>query len=68
MHGTNNIKFITLGLICIIPASSYNFNNSKPSGNNTYHQLQNYFFPMPPHVLLNFRGFPAGCGDSVANF
>ena len=22
----------------------------------------------PPHVLMNFRGFPPGCGDSVANF
>ena len=24
--------------------------------------------PMPPHVLMNFRGFPPGCGDSVADF
>jgi len=24
--------------------------------------------PMPPHVLMNFRGFPSGCGDSVADF
>ena len=23
---------------------------------------------MPPHVLMNFRGFPPGCGDSVADF
>ena len=23
---------------------------------------------MPPHVLMNFRGFPCGCGDSVAEF
>ena len=23
---------------------------------------------MPPHALLNFRGFPPGCGDSVADF
>ena len=21
---------------------------------------------MPPHVRMNFRGFPPGCGDSVA--
>jgi hypothetical protein len=30
----------------------------------------NFHFPpqMPPHVLMNFRGFPPGCGDSVANF
>ena len=27
-----------------------------------------YFFPMPPHVPMNFRGFPPGCGDSVADF
>ena len=30
-----------------------------------------YFFPplpLPPHVLMNFRGFPPGCGDSVADF
>ena len=27
-----------------------------------------FFLPMPPHVLMNFRGFPAGCGNSVANF
>ena len=29
-----------------------------------------FFFlpPMPPHVLMNFRGFPSGCGDSVADF
>jgi len=24
--------------------------------------------PMPPHVLMNFRGFPPGCGESVADF
>jgi len=24
--------------------------------------------PMPPHVLMNFRGFPPGCADSVADF
>ena len=23
---------------------------------------------MPPHFLKNFRGFPPGCGDSVADF
>ena len=23
---------------------------------------------MPPHVLINFRRFPPGCGDSVADF
>ena len=23
---------------------------------------------MPQHVLMNFRGFPPGCGDSVADF
>ena len=23
---------------------------------------------MPPRVLMNFRGFPLGCGDSVADF
>ena len=22
---------------------------------------------MPPHVLMNFRGVPPGCGDSVAD-
>ena len=27
-----------------------------------------YTPPMPPHVLMNFRGFPPGCGDSVADF
>ena len=27
-----------------------------------------FSFPMPPHVLMNFRGFPPGCGDSVADF
>jgi hypothetical protein len=27
-----------------------------------------FFFPMTPHVLMNFRGFPPGCGDSVADF
>ena len=27
-----------------------------------------FFSPMPPHVLMNFRGFPPGCGDSVADF
>ena len=26
------------------------------------------FSPMPPHVLMNVRGFPPGCGDSVADF
>ena len=33
--------------------------------------INNRFFfppPMPPHVLTNFRGFPPGCGDSVADF
>ena len=29
----------------------------------------NSFFPsMPPHVLMYFRGFPPGCGDSVGDF
>ena len=23
---------------------------------------------MPPHVLMNFRRFPPGCGDSAADF
>ena len=23
---------------------------------------------MPPHALMNFRGFPPGFGDSVAHF
>jgi len=31
--------------------------------------MENFFFPpMLPHVLMNFRGFPPGCGDSVADF
>ena len=25
-------------------------------------------FLFSPHVLINFRGFPPGCGDSVADF
>ena len=31
---------------------------------------QKFFLPpsMPPHVRMNFRGFPPGCGDSVADF
>ena len=31
----------------------------------------NFFFfppPMPPHVLMNFCGFPPGCGNSVTDF
>jgi len=27
-----------------------------------------FFSPMPPHVLMNFHGFPPGCGDNVADF
>ena len=27
-----------------------------------------FFSPVPPHVLMNFRGFPPGCGDSLADF
>jgi hypothetical protein len=27
-----------------------------------------FFPPVPPHVLMNFSGFPPGCGDSVADF
>ena len=23
---------------------------------------------MPPHVFMNFRGLPPGCGDSLADF
>ena len=32
--------------------------------------LKCFFFspPMPPHVVMNYRGFPPGCGDSVADF
>ena len=38
-----------------------------------YHNARNrlyFLFPsqMPPHVLMNFRGFPPGCGDSVTDF
>jgi len=31
-------------------------------------QVTIFFSPMPPHVLMNFRGFPPGSGDSVADF
>ena len=24
-----------------------------------------FFFLMPPHVLMNVRGFPRGCGDRL---
>ena len=27
-----------------------------------------FFFSNAPRVLMNFRGFPPGCGDSVADF
>ena len=27
-----------------------------------------FFFPIPQHLLINFRGFRPGCGDSVADF
>jgi hypothetical protein len=27
-----------------------------------------FVLPLPPNVLMNFRGFPPGCGDSVADF
>ena len=36
-----------------------------------YISVKNFFFfspPVPPHVLMNFRGFPPGCGDIVADF
>ena len=31
------------------------------------HSVGKLFPPpsMPPHVLMNFRGFPPSCGDSV---
>ena len=35
------------------------------------HHVSFFFLPplpMPPHVLMNFRGFPPGCGVSVADF
>ena len=33
-------------------------------------QKNNFFLPppIPLHVLMNFRAFPPGCGDSVADF
>ena len=31
--------------------------------------MQNIPHPqMPPHILMNFCGFPPGCGDSVADY
>ena len=27
-----------------------------------------FFLPMSPHDLMNIRGFPPGCGHSVAEF
>ena len=30
--------------------------------------VNNVLSPVPPQVLMNFRGFPPGCGDSVADF
>ena len=35
---------------------------------STYYSEPNIFPPMPPHVLMNFRGLPPGCRDSVADF
>jgi len=39
-------------------------------GNNPQivNDIELFFLPMPPRVLMNFRGFPPGCGDSVADF
>ena len=38
--------------------------------NRTWYAYRQSIFssPMPPHVLMNVRGFPPGCGDSVADF
>ena len=33
-----------------------------------YAAVDNSPHSMPPHVLMNFRGFPPGCGNSVADF
>ena len=48
----NNKKNIIIIIIIIITDSNSDF----------------FLLPMPPHVLKNFRGFPPGCGDSVADF
>jgi hypothetical protein len=48
------------------------YRNAKPvSGHRTSahdHCKRSPPPPMPPHVLTNIRGFPPGCGDSVADF
>jgi hypothetical protein len=53
-----------------IEYTEQNIYNSENTKNITtkIHNLQFFSPPMPPHVLMNFRGFPPGCGDSVADF
>ena len=47
---------------------THHFFFSKVIGGYIPHGHTSIFSPVPPHVLTNFRGFPPGCGDSVADF
>ena len=38
------------------------------SSSNAGYTMFRGLLPMPPHVLMNFRGFPPSFGDNVADF
>ena len=44
------------------------YNNLPSHIKQLSYDTKNFFPPMPPHVLMNFHGFPPGHGDSVADF
>ena len=44
------------------------FRNSSHLRRKGLRKANLFLFPMPPHVLMNFRGSPPGCGDSIADF
>ena len=50
----------------------YKAKGTLSSESHTKHKCNviSFFFlpPMRPHVLMNFRSLPPGCGDSLADF
>ena len=73
-HGACQLRFSTRERI---PGENYPQFGHSPAemfaslalGRKNLKNIGIYFSPpMPPHVLMNFCGFPPGCGYSVADF
>ena len=69
MFLSNTTLYDGRGVFTLLPKVQLHVSALDNSHLQVVHEsLESFFFPMPPHVLMNFRGFFPGRSDSVADF